>query len=120
MGDIILVEGLELSAHIGVTDEERSAAQRVTVNLVLEPTRGFAMLGDDLANSVDYLAVSRAVQALAREHPRQLIETLAQDIAALLLARFPLRSAVVELRKYILPDTEFVAVRLRRERSTPS
>ena len=35
-------------------------------------------------------------------------------IAAMILARFPVRRVEVELRKYILPDTAFVAVRLSR------
>ena len=33
----------------------------------------------------------------------------------MLLSGYPLRSVEVELRKYILPDTEFVAVRIHRE-----
>jgi dihydroneopterin aldolase len=47
--------------------------------------------------------------------PRLLLETLAEEIAAELLARFPLRAIDVDLRKYILPDTAYVAVQIRRE-----
>lgn len=115
MSDTIQISQLELSAVIGVPDEERAVAQRLTVSLVLEPRGGFEGLGDEIEKTVDYFSVSKAVQALARSRPRRLIETLATEIAALLLAEFPLRSVEVELRKYILPDTEFVAVRLRRE-----
>jgi dihydroneopterin aldolase len=117
MRDRILIEQLELSAHVGVPDEEREAPQRLTVTLTLEPDRGFADLGDDLAQTIDYFHVSKAVQALARRHPRKLIETLADEIAATLLADYPLAAVEVELRKYILPDTAFVAIQLRRERS---
>ncbi len=112
--DLIRIEALELSAHIGVPDEERAAPQRLTANLLLEPIAGFSELGDRIENGVDYFQVSRAVQALSRAKSRRLIETLADEIAADLLARFPLRSVEIELRKYILPDTAFVAVRLRR------
>jgi dihydroneopterin aldolase len=45
-----------------------------------------------------------------------LIETLAEEIAGELLTRFALRAVEVELRKFILPDTAHVAIRLRRER----
>ena len=119
MPDRILIEGLELSSCIGVPDEERAAAQRLTVSLVLEPIRGFSDLGDALENTVDYFRVCEEVKALALARPRRLIETLAGDIAALLLARFALRAIEVELRKYILPDTAFVAVALRREKTAP-
>lgn len=115
--DRILIDSLELSSHIGVPDAERATAQRLTVNLVLEPVRGFSTLGDAIGNTVDYFRVCEEVKALGLARPRHLIETLAEDIAALLLARFPIRAVEVELRKYILPDTAFVAAALRRERA---
>ena len=114
--DRILIDSLEISSCIGVPDEERATAQRLTVNLVLEPIRGFTDLGDAIENTVDYFRVCEAVKAFSLARPRCLIETLAGDIAALLLARFALQSVEVELRKYILPDIAFVAVALRRER----
>jgi len=117
MRDAILIEQLELSAHLGIGEGERKIAQRLTANLVLEPHNGCSGLKDDLANSVDYLVVSRRVQALARERPRRLLETIAEEIASELLAQFPLAAVSVEVRKYILPDTAFVAVRVHRVRS---
>jgi dihydroneopterin aldolase len=116
MPDCILIEALELSSHIGVPDEERAAAQRLTVSLVLEPLRDFPELEDRIENTVDYFALSEFVKTLSLARPRRLIETLAEDIATELLARFPLRAVEVELRKFILPDTKFVAVKIWRER----
>ncbi len=117
MPDTILVEALELSSFIGVPDEERAAAQRLTVSLVLEPMRDFRALEDRIENTVDYFALSEFVKALSLARPRRLIETLAEEIAGELLTRFPLRSVEVELRKFILSDTQFVAIRLRREQA---
>lgn len=119
MPDIILIEALELSAAMGVLDEERAAPQRLTASLVLEPLRDFRALDDRLENTVDYFAVGEAVQALAAARPRRLLETLAEEIAAALLARFALRSVEIELRKFILADTQFVAVKIRREAPAP-
>ena len=116
MDDAVIVSQLEIRAQVGVPAAERGAAQRLTVSLRLIPSRGFAALGDDIANTVDYAAVCAAVRQEAESKPRRLIETLAGDIAAVLLARFPLRAVEVELRKYILPGTEYVAVGIRRER----
>lgn len=116
MPDFIHIERLELSTHIGVPESERASAQRLTVSLTMEPARGLAGLGDDLAKTVDYFAVAEAVKALAAARPRQLIETLAEEIAALALERFAVRAVEVELRKFILPDTACVAVRIHRSR----
>jgi dihydroneopterin aldolase len=120
MADRIVIKRLELQAHIGVPDEERERLQRLTASLVLEPLRDFRALDDRLENTVDYFQVGEAVKALALARPRRLIETLGEEIAAALLARFPLRSVEIELRKYILPDTAYVAVQLQRERPDPS
>jgi dihydroneopterin aldolase len=99
-----------------VPEAERAAAQRLTVNLRLIPLRDFRALGDDLANTVDYAAVCDAVCREAGRGARRLIETLAADIAACLLAGFPLRAVEIELRKYILPGADYTAVTLTRER----
>lgn len=115
MRDQIIISQLGVSAFIGAFEEERKRPQRLRVSLVLEPVRDFKSLGDALENTVDYDAVTRAVKSLAGERQRLLVETLAEDIAALLLASYPLAAVEVEVRKYILPDTEFVAVRVRRE-----
>lgn len=115
MPDVILVEALELSAFIGVPEEERAAPQRLTVSLTLEPTRDFRALEDRIENTVDYFILTEFVKAFTLERPRRLIETLANEIATELLSRFPLRSVEVELRKFILPDTQYVAVKIRRE-----
>ena len=116
--DQILISNLELHARIGVTDTEQSRLQRLTVSLVLTPTHGFDGLDDRIEGTVNYSSVCKAVRELvAAGPPRRLIETLAGDIAARVLARFEHCAAVeVELRKYILPDTDYVAVRLSRRR----
>lgn len=118
MTDHILIHSLELSSCIGVPDAERAAAQRLTVNLVLEPIRDFTAVGDAIENTVDYFRVCEEVKVLSLARPRCLLETLAEEIAALLLARFSLRAVEVELRKYILPDTAFVAIAIRRVTTT--
>lgn len=116
MADSIVIEQLELSAHVGVPDAERAQPQRLTASLRLEIAGGLRGLGDDLAKTVDYFAVCQRVKALAAEHPRRLIETLAEEIATAVLDQFAVAFVEVELRKFILPDTAFVAVRLQRER----
>jgi dihydroneopterin aldolase len=113
--DEIRIEALELSTRIGVPDEERAVPQRLTANLILVPKTPFNRLGDRIENTVDYFQVARVTQEIARSLPRHLIETLAEEIAQNLLARFSLTAVEVELRKYILPDTAHVAVRIRRE-----
>ena len=114
MSDQIHIEALEVHAHIGVPEAERAAPQRLTVTLTLEPNAGFRSLGDRIEATVDYAAVCETVKALAAARPRRLVETLAEEIAAELLAHFPLRHVAVEVRKFILPETDHVAIRIER------
>ncbi len=114
--DQIFISKLELSTRIGATEEERSKPQRILASIVLEPVRGVHELRDRLALTVDYDAVAQAVKAHAAEGERTLIETLAEEVAALVLRRFAVNAVEVELRKFFLPDAEFTGVRLRRER----
>lgn len=114
MRDQILIQQLELSAQVGVPDQERATPQRLTACLAIEPQQDFSALEDRIENAVDYFTVTRRVQELARLRPRRLLETLAEEIAALLLSEFPIATVRVELRKYILPDTDYVAVRIDR------
>jgi dihydroneopterin aldolase len=114
MSDVIHIEALELQTFIGVPPEERLQPQRITVSLTLEPKRGFTLLGDSIENTVDYAQVCWMVESICTERPRLLIETLAHEIGERLLQIFPLRRIEVELRKFILPNTKFVAVKVER------
>ncbi|HEY3664276.1 MAG TPA: dihydroneopterin aldolase, partial [Chthoniobacterales bacterium] len=90
--------------------------QRLTVSLLLEPKDDFRELADDLARTVDYAAVCAELQRFVSKRQDKLLETLANDMAAHLLAGFPLRRVELELRKFILPETRYVAVRIVREK----
>jgi len=114
MNDQIIISNLELSARIGTSDKERETPQRLTISLALELKRDFAGRADRLENTVDYAQVCARVVSHAAHKPRHLIETLAEQIAGMLLAEFPLKSVEIELRKYVLPETEFVAVKIQR------
>jgi phosphoglycolate phosphatase len=100
--------------RVGVPDEERAVEQEVEISVTMTPARRFAGAGDSLERTVDYFAVSERVRAVAREKERKLIETLADDIAAMVRAEFAVARVEVEVRKFILPDTECVAVRMAR------
>lgn len=114
VGDAILIDQLELQARLGVTDAERANAQRITISLRLEPNFSWAAIEDDVRRTIDYARVCERVKSIVAARARNLIETLAEEVASELLRDFPLRHVEIELRKYILPETNFVAVKIRR------
>lgn len=114
--DTIEIRRLRVSTHIGVPDEERAEAQILWITVRLIPSQGFDGLADDIARTIDYHAVALEIQAFAASRPRNLIETLAVEIADRLLDKHPLESIAVTIEKHILPDTECVAVHVERRR----
>lgn len=116
MDDQIQIQGLEISAHIGVPDEERAVPQKLTFNLTLWPIRSMRDLGDDIACAVNYATVCSEVRKFVGTKSGKLIETLANALALHLLETFDIRRITIELRKYILPDVEFVSVTVTRDR----
>jgi dihydroneopterin aldolase len=112
--DEILIEELELMARVGVPDEERAQPQRLVISLVLQPRRPFGKLGNELARATDYAAVCTEVRDFVSGREDKLIETLAHETAEYLLRRFDVLRIELKLRKFILHETRYVAVRVVR------
>lgn len=112
--DEIEIRRLEVETYIGVPDEERANPQKLWISIWMKPEKGFYGLQDQVENTVNYYAVSLGIVALAASESRHLIETLATDIAEFLLSNYPLESVTVKVEKKILPNADFVAVKITR------
>ena len=115
MEDEIEIRGLKVFSRIGVPEEERAKPQELLIDLRVFPRDGMGGLDDRIERTTDYAAVADEVRELCERGTRALIETLAEEIAALVLDRHESREVEVEVRKFILPDCDYVAVKLRRE-----
>jgi dihydroneopterin aldolase len=115
-GDVVRLEQVEVLAHIGVPDDERSRPQRLTISVTLWPMKQASELNDDINRAVNYAEVCDEVRRFVQSRRDRLIETLADALAQQLLVTFALRRITIELRKYILPDVQFVSVRVTRDR----
>ena len=115
--DQIHIERLEILARVGVSDEERASAQRLIFNITFWPTRPAAGLEDEVTRTVDYAAVCAKTKRFVQARSDRLIETLADALAMRLLEVFAIEKITIELRKFVLPETEFVSVTVTRERS---
>lgn len=97
--DKILVEGLKVDACIGVYDWERKIRQRLVFDFELGIDIAEAANGDDLSKTVDYAALSERVVGFVSESEFQLIEALAEEVATLVLAEYPVRYINIKLSK---------------------
>lgn len=118
--DRIQIVGVRGLGHHGLLETERHTGQDFVVDVVMHLDTRPAAAGDDLAGTVDYAEVAADVHALITGEPVDLIETLAERIAAAVL-RHPAVAAVdVAVHKPHAPipvPFEDVVVSIRRERS---
>jgi 7,8-dihydroneopterin aldolase/epimerase/oxygenase len=115
--DEIRIEQLEISARIGVPEEERVTPQRLTINISFWPYQQTRDLADNIRNAVNYSVVADETKSFVRGQSVNLIETLADQVAAHLLKTFPIQKVTVEVRKFALPDAKYVSATVTRSAS---
>jgi len=97
--DKIYIQDLALRCIIGVFPEERRDKQDVIVNVALEADLRAAGLSDDLEDSVDYKSVKKRIIEIVEGSDFNLVETLAERIAAACLEDPRVDRAVVRVDK---------------------
>ena len=115
--DEIHIDQLEVSTHIGVPEQERAAPQRLTVSISFWPFQQTRDLVDNIHKAVNYSAVAEETKSFVRDQSVNLIETLADLLAAHLLKTFPMHKVTVELRKFPLQDAKYVSATVTRTAS---
>ncbi|HCA87406.1 MAG TPA: dihydroneopterin aldolase [Streptomyces sp.] len=118
--DRVALRGLRARGHHGVFPEEREKGQIFVVDLVLGLDTRPAAAGDDLAKTVHYGVVAEEVVGVVEGEPVDLIETLAERIAARCLQHDPVREVEVVVHKPDAPITvpfDDVTITITRSRA---
>jgi len=115
--DEVHIDQLEVSTHIGVPEQERAAPQRLTISISFWPYQQTRDLADNIAKAVNYSAVAEETKSFVRDQSVNLIETLADLLAAHLLKTFPIHKVMVELRKFPFQDAKYVSATVTRTAS---
>ena len=112
------LKGLQIDCIVGIHEHERAMAQRVVMDIELDSDFAAAAESDAIGDAVDYAAAAESVTDLAQRRQFQLIETMAEETAAMLLAtRLPVQVVRVEIRKpAAVPAAACSFVRVERAR----
>lgn len=86
--DTIFLRDLRVETIIGIYDWERTARQTVALDLEMAWDAARAAASDDIADTLDYKAVAKRMIAFIEASEFQLIETLAERIAAIVREEF--------------------------------
>lgn len=86
--DIIFINELRIEAVIGVYDWERSIKQVVMLDIELATDIRNAARTDAIDDTLNYKAVAKRVSAFVEQSQYQLVESLAEHVAQLILSEF--------------------------------
>lgn len=113
--DRIFLTGLEIETIIGIYDWERSTKQRVSIDVEMPADARRAADHDDIEHTLNYKKVAKRIIAFVGESRFQLVETLAERVAGIVLNEFALDWVEVRINKPgAIRGAQDVGVKVRR------
>ena len=97
--DIVFVRDLRIDTTIGIFEWERRIKQTISVDLEMGADNRPAEASDSIDDALDYKAVSKRLVGFVGQSEFQLVETLAERIAEILLDEFAVPWARVTVTK---------------------
>ena len=118
--DTLIIKDLVVECRIGVLEWEQATPQSVWIDLELEIDAAKAAAHDDVNTTIDYARLVAAVTQHAQGKPFHLLETMAEEMALLILKEFHTPQVLVRVKKRALPSIDYAAVEVVRHRNFAS
>lgn len=116
----VFVRDLEIVASVGVYEHEKRYEQRIFISADLTVHDDYDGVSDRLEDVLDYSALVDGIARLVQSGHVNLIETLAERIAALCLEDSRVECVRVRIEKpEVLPSCRSVGIEIKRERAAP-
>ena len=97
--DQVFIEALEIDCVIGIYDWERSIRQPVQLDIEMEFDNRIPAASDDIADTLDYKAVSKRLIQFVGDSSNGLVETLAENCARIIVEEFGVAHVRLKLSK---------------------
>ena len=118
--DNIIIKGLKIFAYHGVNPEEKRDGQYFILDIILSVDISTPCLNDNVADTVNYSSVTKAVTRAFTERSYDLIERAAQCVCDEIFEQFSaVKEIEITLKKPSAPvkaDFDYMAVKLHRTR----
>lgn len=116
--DIVYIRELEIETVIGIFDWERKIKQTVSLDVEMAFDNRKAAASDNIADAVDYKSVSKRIIDFVEKSEFQLVEAMAEQIAAIILNEFNVPWVRLRLSKPgAVRGSKDVGVIIERERT---
>lgn len=117
VSDVIRIEGIEAFGYHGVFPQEKREGQTFLVDVDIETSFDQAIAHDDVAYTVDYGVVAERVAEIIQGEPADLIETVCDRIATMVLSLERVKATRVTIHKPQAPiSVPFAGVSVSRRR----
>ncbi len=103
MADRVSLKNMSFYAYHGAFDAERQLGQRFEVDVDIRTDVRRAGETDDLSDALNYVNVYNIVKDVMEGPPLNLLEAIAERIAARILASFDIVDVTVRVRKPAAP-----------------
>jgi len=97
--DTIYLTDLKIDTVIGIFEWERRVKQTVSIDLEMSTDVARAARTDSIVDALDYKAVSKAVIEFVESSSFQLVETLAERVAELIIRQFGVAQVRLRVNK---------------------
>ncbi|MEI6897612.1 MAG: dihydroneopterin aldolase [Psychromonas sp.] len=113
--DIVFIKQLEVITTIGVYDWEKSLQQKLYFDLEMAFDNRLGALNDDINLTLNYFSIAEAVNLFAQNNHFELIETMAERVATLIMEQFSVPWLKLTLHKPgALPKVASLGVQIER------
>lgn len=118
MNDTIFLRDLRIDAVIGIFDWERLATQTICIDLEMSADIARAAAADSIEQGLNYKIVANRIKSFVAESKFQLVETLAESVARIVVTEFDVETVKVSVAKPgAIEGSREVGVIIERQRS---
>ncbi|KAA0438855.1 MAG: dihydroneopterin aldolase [Candidatus Thioglobus sp.] len=97
--DTVFIQGLKIDCVIGIYDWERKIRQDVVLDIEMSADIKAASVTDNIEQTLDYKAVSKRLIDFVSSSEFQLVETLSEKIAQIIISEFGVEKVKLTLNK---------------------
>ena len=116
--DKIILTDLRVDAVIGIWDWEKRNSQSISIDLEMQTDTKKISQSDSIEDALDYKAVSKRAKQFIQDSQFNLIETLAENLAQIILEEFNVQWLRLSISKpYAIRDSKNIGVCIERTKN---
>lgn len=115
--DEIIIKRAKYPCSLGVTEEERSLKQIISMDISIEYELKKAGLSDSIGDTIDYSLINKQIRELLESKSFCLIEKIGEEVAQHIINEYKTRKVTILVRKlYALKNADCAAIEIVREK----